>query len=575
MIYVSRLSDTRGGAKVVTRVDGDRFAKFRDVMRTVNAKWVPETGENVFDISRAAAVIAGLKAKGLEVRIDAFFARQTQQAVQETLQLSSEVRQRIDRISSVVTPRPFQLTGIDSLVRNKRWGLFDDMGLGKTFQLAMSIPDGAATIVVCPATIKLNWLDELARFRPDLKSEVLHGMSSFRWPTPGEVLIMNYDILPGKISGSGKRKTVDGIPEPNPNLNLALIADEAHLLKSGQSQRSILFKALKTYVLSLGGRVWLSTATEMLHGRPMELWNLLNCADLHKIAWPTGFPAFRRDFGSLPDKEGGRGKFGEIQWGKANSQVVDKLRMVSIKRLKSDVLPELPGKTYKQIRIDIDDKTKLVCDEVIQHLSAKGVSFDDVHDLVALTKVRGAGFELLSKAMSALAVAKARPALEVIATYEDSGIPLVVFSAHRAPVDLLGQRPGWEVITGDTPVHAHSVVQPDGTVKVDVPSDCTCRSAIVKRFQAGGLIGIAGTIAAMGFGLTLTRASNVMRIDRDWSPEVNRQAEDRVCRIGQKADSILVVDLVANHPLDARLLEILVRKDETISSTTRAAAVRS
>lgn len=532
-------------------------------MRAVNAKWDPKTNDNLFRIDLAPNAVAGLKSKGLDVMVDAFLTRRAVAATAEVNRLAGPVQARLDALALAgITPRPFQIDGIAKLVQSKRYGLFDDMGLGKTFQLALAIPDGAAVVVVCPASLKFNWHDELRRFRPDLKLSILSGVGSFRWPTPGEVVILNYDILPGEVvvkGESGKRFSVEGIREPNPNLDLVLIADEAHLLKGSKARRSRLFKALKTYVLAASGRVWIATATEMPQGRPMELWNLLNCADLHKIAWPTGFGAFKSDFGASEV-----GLYGEIQWGKPNSRVVDKMRMISIKRLKEDVLPELPRKTYKTIRIEIDDKTKLVCDEVIAHLAQKGVSFDEVHDLVALTKVKGAGFELLSKAMSALATAKARPALEVVSTYEEAGIPLVVFAAHRAPVDLLRAREGWEVITGDTPVHDH---------RTGIPEDCTCRGAIVTRFQAGKLKGIAGTIQAMGFGLTLTHGSHVLRIDRDWSPEINRQAEDRVCRIGQTASSILITDIVADHPLDARLLEILIVKDETIASTTRAAAV--
>lgn len=128
----------------------------------------------------------------------------------------------------------------------------------------------------------------------------------------------------------------------------------------------------------------------------------------------------------------------------------------------------------------------------------------------------------------------------MIEDYEESQTPLVVASAHRAPVDALGAREGWATITGDTPAAK--------------------RAEIVKRFQDGNLKGVALTIQAGGVGLTLTRASTMIFVDLDWTPGNNVQCEDRICRIGQRADSVLVIRMVSDHPLDRHILEILKKK---------------
>jgi SWI/SNF-related matrix-associated actin-dependent regulator 1 of chromatin subfamily A len=70
------------------------------------------------------------------------------------------------------------------------------------------------------------------------------------------------------------------------------------------------------------------------------------------------------------------------------------------------------------------------------------------------------------------------------------------------------------------------------------------------------------TIGAGDVGLTLTRALTVLFVDLDWVPANNRQAEDRVCRIGQEAGMVQVVRMVSDHALDRRVMEVLDRKGE-------------
>jgi hypothetical protein len=98
------------------------------------------------------------------------------------------------------------------------------------------------------------------------------------------------------------------------------------------------------------------------------------------------------------------------------------------------------------------------------------------------------------------------------------------------------------------------------------------RSWNVSEFQSGRLKGIALTIAAGGVGLTLTAASRMIFVDRDWTPSTNRQAEDRLCRIGQVADSIHLIELASSHPLERRIDQILSAKSDLIALAIDAQA---
>ena len=80
-------------------------------------------------------------------------------------------------------------------------------------------------------------------------------------------------------------------------------------------------------------------------------------------------------------------------------------------------------------------------------------------------------------------------------------------------------------------------------------------------FQCGQLRGLALTIQAGGTALTLTACSDVVFVDLDWTPALNLQAEDRVCRIGQ-TKPVQIVILQADHPVDAAVNRVLRRKME-------------
>ena len=128
--------------------------------------------------------------------------------------------------------------------------------------------------------------------------------------------------------------------------------------------------------------------------------------------------------------------------------------------------------------------------------------------------------------------------------------PIVVASAHRAPLDALATRSGWAAITGETP-----------------PAE---RTRIEDAFQAGHLKGVALSIKAGGVAITLTRASNMIFIDKAWTPGDNLQASDRIHRIGS-TKNVNIISLVADHALDARIDELLAIKQAFLEKSVDAA----
>lgn len=400
-------------------------------------------------------------------------------------------------------------------------------------------------LVICPASLKLNWAAEVRRWRPDLTPVVLSGRGSFRWPDEGEIVIVNYDLLPEGDSYSPPGKSYK-LPVPTPGCpeGVTLVLDEAHYCKSAKAARTAAVKSLAAAVKGAGGRVWLATGTPLVN-RPQELWTVLQIAGLAREAFGT-WDQFVQAFG------GRMGRFG-YEWPTVPpTDVAARLRRVMLARTREAVLPQLPTKRRQNIPVNgLDAATLRACDTALAALEAAGFTAEAVAQGVAAAQRTRIPFEALANARALLAAAKVPALLELVEGYEEANEPVLVFSAHLAPLDAVGSRPGWAKITGETPMAE--------------------RQAIVERFQAGQLKGVAISIRAGGTGITLTRAAHEIFVDLDWTPAANEQAEDRAVRIGQTR-GVLVQRLVATHALDERVLAILEQKAELIAHTVGAAA---
>jgi intein/homing endonuclease len=277
---------------------------------------------------------------------------------------------------------------------------------------------------------------------------------------------------------------------------------------------------------------------------PPELYSVLQAADLARDAFGS-YNEFVRLF------NGRKTRFG-MDWGQPRPEVGERMKRVMLRRLKQDVLKDLPPKQYGQIPVEIDAETARAADEVIAMLTSQGVDLDAAIEQAINTR-SGVGFEMMSRVRAMLATAKIGAMIAIIEEAEHNEEPLLVFSAHRAPIDLLSQRPGWATITGDTPAAERTRIEND--------------------FQAGRYLGVAATIAAAGVAITLTRASHEIFVDRAWSPSDNEQAEDRAHRHGQTR-GLLVQTLVAEHALDERVHELLMQKQKLIAGAIETAVRR-
>ncbi len=478
---------------------------------------------------------------------------------------------------------PFQAQGVSWLAPLKSAILGDDMGLGKTVQALAALPEQVPVLVVGPAVAKGVWKRECARWRPDMRVTVLDGRGSFRWPAPGEMVVTNFDILPdAPMAADELKKVTDEIKYIDTKIvppitadqsarraklqakidanasalvlmaaapaGLCVIADEAHAVKGSRKKvaRCARFGAVSDATYDVArGRIWLLTATPILN-RPPELWNLLGLIRSQKVVFGS-YPNFKRLCGGSDNGWGTTWGAGGIQ----ASAIAPKLREVMLRRLKTDVLDQLPAKTVEVVEVSLDADSLKKLDAIKAELAAQGI--DIVAALRAAADNRSIAFEQIARARAILATAKTAAAMELADELAEAGEPVVVFSAHRAPVDAMAKRDGWASITGDT-----------------APAT---RTQIEEAFQRGGYRGVSGTIKAAGVAITLTRACNAIFVDSEWTPKLNEQAEDRIYRIGQ-AQAVKITYLKANHEIDERVFELCEIKRRIVARTVDAAAHR-
>ena len=519
----------------------DQFNLFGWTARNAGAPWDGDLQACILDdIDHTHTVVGALEDAGFQVKIKATLATALTGRVRDMLADDKAAQGRIASVNARIRKsgmklRPDQRDGIRWLSARHRALLGDEMGLGKTVQSIVAVPEGAPVMVVCPAVAKENWSDEFKMWRgKSFTTERLVGRKSFRYPKPGEVLILNYELLPAVPP--------EGCPE-----GLVLIADEAHYCK-GITRRAERFQDLSKAVRVASGRTWILTGTPMLN-RPSELWYVLKAAGLHKVAYGSD-RNFMRIFAGRYERRGG---FRVLIWDADNvdrKAAIAGLRRVQLRRNRKQVLPNLPDKIIQKVPVnDLSSQCLRMADKALARLKEGGI---DLRDAIMRAGDKMPGFPEISSAREALAQAKTPVLLEMVKDYERQDQKLVVFSAHTATINLLGRRKDWAKIVG-------------GMKHTD-------RAEIVKDFQKGKLKGIACTIGAAGTAITLTEASNMLFVDLPWSPKLAQQAEDRIARFGQK-NTCFIKQLVAVHPLDYRVNELLGIKAEIIDATVEAASV--
>ncbi len=440
------------------------------------------------------------------------------------------------------TLRPYQREGVRFLLGVTETGfgacLADDMGLGKTLQVIAwlahlhqsGVLDAGAALIVAPASLLENWQEELRRFAPQLRVQVLHpyALSSsdeyYLRTNPAWLLRRGHVAL-----------TTYGMVTRNELLQLctfpAVVLDEAQAIKNADSQRS---RAVAQ--LSSPRRVALS-------GTPVEN-SLSELRSLFEFLTP-GLLGSEKEFNAMV-----RGL------GTDYAPLKRLVRPFMLRRLKSDpaLLPELPPRSEQAAYCLLTpEQTRLYTHEV-EHLRAVVTEPDPQTRLTLVLPILSRlkqicnhpaqylGEEFYDPARSGKMERLAQLARQIAA----AGDACLVFTQYRSIMpalhdvlaDIFGT-PGL-MLHGGTPIAE--------------------RQQLVSQFQQpGGPPFFILSLKAAGTGLNLTRASHVIHFDRWWNPAIENQASDRAYRIGQ-TKHVLVHPLICRGTIEQNIHSMLTRK---------------
>ncbi len=418
--------------------------------------------------------------------------------------------------------RDYQLEGFRWLSRLASWGagalLADDMGLGKTVQtiaFLLSRADQGPALIVTPASVLLNWRDELARFAPNLAVTVLNSADRSAAVTaagPGDVLLVTYDVLATDSETIAARSRATAV------------LDEAHAIKNRETKMS---KAVMR--LEADARVLL-TGTP-LQNHLSEIWNLMEFANSGLL-------------GSLQD-------FAErfvIPIERNRDPGCQRLlkRILSpfiLRRTKAEVAGELPGKTEITLRVELSAEERALY-ESLRESAQKRLDEKEINPIEVLgelTKLRQAACHpALIDPKLPIESSKTRAFLELAEELVSGGHRALVFSQFTSHLALIRRE-----------LDARGVEH----LYLDGSMSSSERIRLVDAFQKGSMPLFLISLKAGGTGLNLTAADYVIHLDPWWNPAVEDQASDRTYRIGQTRP-VTIYRLIAGDTIEEKILRL-------------------
>ncbi|MBF0471827.1 MAG: DEAD/DEAH box helicase [Gammaproteobacteria bacterium] len=426
--------------------------------------------------------------------------------------------------------RDYQLEGFRWLYRLAHWGagacLADDMGLGKTVQALALILSRAAdgpTLILAPTSVCFNWLKECSRFAPSLNAYRFgDGDRKALLATigPRDLVVCSYGLLQSeaKLLAEVEWHT--------------LIADEAQALKNSFTKRSQAAKQLSAHF-----RV-ITTGTP-IENRLGELWNLFSLIN-------PGLLGSQKQFNqrfALPIEQNNDNA--------ARQRLRRLIRPFILRRLKSDVLSELPPRTEIVHQITLSDEEQIFYEALRrQAMDRLEESSDNPLEqrfkiLAEITRLRRACCHpRLVLPGSQLEGSKLRAFIEILEELRSNRHRALVFSQFVDHLSILRnyldkEKISYQYLDGSTPIKA--------------------RQRAVEAFQGGEGELFLISLRAGGSGLNLTAADYVIHMDPWWNPAVEDQATDRAHRIGQQRP-VTVYRLVTEQTIEEKILRLHSQK---------------
>lgn len=477
------------------------FDDIKDIIKSFSGRLCNETNAWIVPLSEYKGLKSSLE-KNFNIAIESV-PRFVISAVSEPREGMLSCNSRQSRMESVKTVSdlpealvsklyPFQIDGIKFVLsRHGRALIGDEMGCGKTIEAiisAFAYIEEWPLLVICPASIKLNWRDEFLKWLPELhRKDFIILDSKKNSNAQAKVWIVSYSMA-NSLESFFKSKCFQ-----------VIIADECHYLKNFSAKRT------KTIVpmLQRSKRVLLLSGTPVI-SRPSELYNLLTAIR------PDVFRSFK-DFANRYCEP--KTYMNHVDYsGCSNMKELYTLlsSTVMIRRLKADVLTQLPSKVRQKIEIPVNTQNckeiRKIYSEIRNNQSGVSLSPSEIN-------------KFMSQAYMLTAKAKIKGVTDYITYLIENECKFIIFAHHLDMLDAIQDQ---------------AVKLKVGYIRIDGSTSIEKRAKAVYEFQNNKecLIGILSILAA-GVGITLTAAATVVIAEMAWSPGVMIQAEDRAHRIGQ------------------------------------------
>lgn len=448
--------------------------------------------------------------------------------------------------------RPYQKEGFKWIneITDLGFGgvLADDMGLGKTLQIIAFLlsQKKSKSIVVAPTSVIYNWMDEFEKFAPSIRIGLVHGSKSKRdkvlrdfkrglgikieEENLKEKSYEKYDVL---LTTYGTLKNDEKAYE-NLSFDYCII-DEAQNIKNPVAQATLSVKNIKS-------RCNIALTGTPIENNLMELWSIFD------FVMP----------GYLFTKERFRERF--ILDESNLSELKYLITPFILRRLKEDVLSELPEKLEKKYLVEMKGKqkqlysfyVKAIKNQLNENKSSEKSGRDKINLFSYLTKLREICLDPslvvpdYTGGSSKLTVVK-----EIVKDASESGKKILLFSQFTSVLKKIEEDFKKEDIS---------------YLYLDGGTSAKDRVERVKKFNEDSNIKVfLISLKAGGVGLNLTSASVVIHFDPWWNPAVEDQATDRAHRFGQE-NKVEVIKLVAKDTIEEKIVLMQEDKRELIQS---------
>lgn len=426
---------------------------------------------------------------------------------------------------------------LKTLKENEFGGILaDDMGLGKTLQVIAFLlseyqtreAELTRTLIICPASLVFNWKSECTQFAPELPVTMIVGSAEERKSlieAAGErdILITSYDLLKRDIDSYRKIMFSNEI------------IDEAQYIKNHATQASRAVKKIHAgYRIALTG-----TPVE---NRLSELWSIF---DYLMPGYLYSYQRFRREI-EIP-----------VVQNKGEDALLHLHKMIRpfvLRRLKKDVLKDLPEKLEKNLYAGMEGEQRKIYQAHVRRLQMtlsmqSGEEFEKSKMLILaeLTKLRQICCDpaLLLEGYDQES-AKLDLCLELVENAVEGGHKILLFSQFTTMLDRICQ--------GLTEKKISHYLLTGSTSKEE-------RMRMVQAFHEDETSVFCISLKAGGTGLNLTAADIVIHYDPWWNTAVQNQATDRAHRIGQK-NKVMVYRLIAKDTIEEKIVQLQEKKQQ-------------